>query len=115
MVVKGDKKLIDKYQHLSTNEMEIMQILIIFGRTFGLDIMDKVNEGRREFNLPEIGYGSFYGALKKLEREKFIKSSTPDTDKRRKYYQVTALGEETYQANFNYQNRLGQNTGSVLM
>ena len=91
-----------QYLHLSALENDILQILTAYGNTYGLKILDRMNEERKAYDLPEVGYGAFYGALKKLEREKLLKASSPEADKRRKYYNISALGEKTLSANNSY-------------
>ncbi|MGK7934047.1 MAG: PadR family transcriptional regulator [Microcystaceae cyanobacterium] len=88
---------------LSSLEMEIMTLVIANGKTYGLKVMDLLNKGRKENYLPEIPYGSFYPALKKLQREGLLKISQPELDKRKKHYEVTGLGESTYRVNANYE------------
>ena len=100
----------NKYLHLSSLEMDTMGILMIHGKTYGLSIMRLLNQGREKHNISEVGYGSFYPVLKKLEREKLIKSVPQETNKKRKDYVLTGLGERTYKANSDYRRRLFGNT-----
>lgn len=86
-----------------------MAILVRNGKTYGLKVMDLLNEGRKQNNLPEIPYGSFYPALKKLQREGLLKISAPESDKRKKHYQITGLGEQTYTANVSYETWVSSN------
>ncbi len=103
-----------QYLHLSALENEILQILTSYGNTYGLKILDRMNEERKTYNLLEVGYGAFYGALKKLEREKLIEASSPEADKRRKYYNITALGGNTLSANNRYRIALNSNIEPTL-
>lgn len=79
----------DKFLHLTALEMETMKVLIIDGKTYGLFVMHILNKGRETYKLPEIGYGTFYPVLKKLEREKLIKSVPQTENKKRKDYEKT--------------------------
>jgi DNA-binding PadR family transcriptional regulator len=103
----------DNLVHLSALELEIMQVLVPRGSTYGLEVLKLLNAGRRQHNLPEIQYGSFYPALKKLERAKLLDSDWGgDGDRasngaRRRYYQVNGLGQRTFRANDEYQRWVG--------
>ena len=50
----------DKFLHLTALEMETMRVLVIHGKTYGLSIMHILNKGRKTYQLPEVGYGTFY-------------------------------------------------------
>ena len=106
----------NKYLHLTSLEMETMRVLIIHGKTYGLSIMHFLNKGREKHKIPEVGYGSFYPVLKKLEREKLIESVPQETNKKRKDYILTGLGERTYEANSDYRHWLfNNNSGQILV
>lgn len=95
---------------LTSLELEIMQVLYDHGKVYGLKIMNALNEGRRQSDLPEIPYGSFYPALKKLGKSKLLDSEWgSDKDKtsngaRRRYYRINADGVSTLLANQEYSN-----------
>lgn len=80
---------------------------------YGLEVLKLLNQGRQAYKLSEIPYGSFYPALKKLEKAKILISDWgAESDKaesgrtksgaRRRYYKITPLGLRTYEANQNY-------------
>lgn len=75
---------------------------------YGLEVQKLLNQGRQLCKLPEIPYGSFYPALKKLEKAKILTSDWgTESDKaksgaRRRYYKITPLGLKTYEANEDY-------------
>ena len=89
-----------KFIRLTPNEIEILQVLFSeISEVYGLAIFKRINKARNDYNFNKIGYGSFYAALKKLEREELIKSSTPEKDQRKKHYVITGLGEKFLKQN----------------
>jgi DNA-binding PadR family transcriptional regulator len=89
---------------LTPNEQDILFILMNSTETiYGLEIFNKINENREINNFRKPGYGSFYAALKKLEREQLIESSTPGEDQRKKFYKITADGKNILNKNQEYQ------------
>lgn len=94
-----------KFIRLTPNELDILHILFADPRdVYGLAIFKRINKVRTsgDFNFGKIGYGSFYAALKKLEREGLITSSAPEEDKRKKYYGITNLGSKLLQVNVQF-------------
>jgi DNA-binding PadR family transcriptional regulator len=91
---------------LTPNEQDILFILMYSREIiYGLEIFNKIKKNREVKNVKQPGYGSFYAALKKLEREQLIKSSTPG-DKRKKFYKITADGKNIFHKNQDYQEYL---------
>lgn len=105
---KQTQRRMSKFIRLTALEFEIMQVLVAHKRLYGLKVMKLLNEGRKEYGLPEISYGSFYPALKKLETSKLLSSDWgSDNDKskrgsRRRYYEINPKGKKTYEANQEY-------------
>ena len=96
-----------KFIRLTPNELDILQVLIAsVSEVYGLAIFGLINDARNENDFNKVGYGSFYAALKKLEKEKLIISSTPEKDKRKKHYKITALGVECLSKNIYFTNNL---------
>lgn len=94
-----------KFIRLTPNELDILQVLIAsVSEVYGLAIFGLINDARNESDFNKVGYGSFYAALKKLEKENLIISSTPDKDKRKKHYKITALGEDSLEKNIKFIN-----------
>jgi PadR family transcriptional regulator, regulatory protein PadR len=94
---------------LTSIEMDVLSQLIYIGKElYGLELMNRINAARQEYELPDTQYGSFYPALQRLEREGLVKSHWGDeTDvsssgARRKYYSINGEGKTTYQANVSY-------------
>ena len=91
-------------------ELEELLLLALLGHPlYGLKIIEAVaeaSEGRRQ-----IGYGSLYPTLHRLQKEGFVEASwgkeTPQdrNGARRKYYRTTGLGQlalqDTYQTRAN--------------
>jgi PadR family transcriptional regulator, regulatory protein PadR len=99
----------DTKRLLTSIEIDVLsQLIYICKDLYGLDLMNRINAARREYDLPEVQYGSFYPALQRLEREGLVKSKwgdendTSSSGARRKYYSINAEGRITYEANNNY-------------
>ena len=102
-----------KFIRLTPNELDILQVLIAAAsEVYGLAIFKRVNEVRTtgNFDFDKIGYGSFYAALKKLERENLIKSSTPEKDQRKKHYKITPPGVNVFNENIRFMQALSSQT-----
>jgi DNA-binding PadR family transcriptional regulator len=66
---------------------------------YGLDIVEEVS--RRTAGEIRLGPGTLYNAVKKMLDAGLIKETNlagPDDDPRRRYYGITARGEQTLQA-----------------
>lgn len=64
-----------------------------FHKIYGLEILERLNEGRR---IP-VGFGSLYPTLNRLEKKGFVSWEWGDEQDqtggaRRKYYKVTGMG-----------------------
>lgn len=105
-----------KFIRLTPNELDILKVLIAeASEVYGLAIFKRVNKVRKanNFNFDSIGYGSFYASLKKLEREKLIKSSTPEKDQRKKHYKITLRGVNVFNENIRFIQFLNPQVGIV--
>ncbi|KGX92322.1 PadR family transcriptional regulator [Pontibacillus halophilus JSM 076056 = DSM 19796] len=65
----------------------------------GYGIMNKVDELSQ--GQVKLGPGTLYGALAKLEKQGVIKKLEQATDERRKHYELTSLGAEVVQLEYN--------------
>ena len=87
----------DKVVILTPLQLELLTVLIS-GKAYGLEILDRINKVRDKFNIPKLRIGSLYPTLQRLEdanlirgdhREEVAGSGTP----RRKYYEILAEGK----------------------
>lgn len=70
---------------------------------YGLDILDRINTIGLDYGIKEVGIGSLYPALKRLEKQGLIEGRWGDENlfeeksvaARRKYYSISGLGEES--------------------
>ena len=91
---------------LSAIDQDILTALL--GRElYGLEILEVLNEGRPL----QIGFGSLYPALNRLEKKKLVSWQWGDESDetggaRRKYYEVTALGATVLKDVQNYRAQL---------
>jgi PadR family transcriptional regulator, regulatory protein PadR len=90
---------------LSAQEEDILTMLL--GKElYGLQIMNAINQASQ--GKRDIGFGSLYPALNRLSKNGLLKSRWgEETDEesggaRRKYYQVTGLGERVLRETQNY-------------
>ena len=91
------KKKEQKVVVLTPLQLELLTVLIS-GEAYGLEILDRINKARDQFNIPKLRIGSLYPTLQRLEEAKLIKgehreevggNGTP----RRKYYKILAEGK----------------------
>ncbi len=66
---------------------------------YGLIILNTLNKANERAKRRQVGIGSLYPALKRMEKQGLLKSRWGDDDgesggARRRYYQVTALGRK---------------------
>ena len=78
----------------------------------GYGIMQDVEEvSKGEVNL---GPGTLYGALSKLEKQAVIQKTYVQEDERRKYYELTKLGKKVLQLEYNRLKSLVENSGELI-
>lgn len=89
---KGNKVVV-----LTPLQLELLTVLVS-GEAYGLQILDRINQARDQFNISKLRIGSLYPTLQRLEdanlirgehREEVAGNGTP----RRKYYQILAEGK----------------------
>lgn len=61
-----------EYVQLSTLQQQILVLLLAGNEICVLDLMSFMNKRRRMHGLPQITYGSFYPAIKRLELKDFV-------------------------------------------
>ncbi|NEO32081.1 MAG: helix-turn-helix transcriptional regulator [Symploca sp. SIO3C6] len=103
MGVKGNR---EEPVKLSAIDEDILTLLIGW-ELYGLQILDKLNNHRPI----RIGFGSLYPALNRLVKKGLVEWRWGDESEetggaRRKYYQVTGLGEYTLKQVQNYRQLL---------
>jgi PadR family transcriptional regulator, regulatory protein PadR len=95
---------------------------------YGLDILDRINTIGLDYGMKEIGIGSLYPTLKRLEKQGLIEGRWGNETlveensgaARRKYYRISALGEASLREVREFKNKLdgsilgGQNNGLPL-
>lgn len=79
---------------------------------YGLDILDRLNVANEKINRRQIGVGSLYPALKRMEQQGLLKSRWGDDQDnsggaRRRYYTITALGKKALTDTWHYRQQLG--------
>lgn len=76
-----------------TLDMLVLKSLQL-GAMHGWGITERLEQGSR--NVLQVGQGSLYPALYRLERQGFIASAwgTSDNNRRARYYSLTATGRE---------------------
>ncbi|GGA78311.1 PadR family transcriptional regulator [Ornithinibacillus halotolerans] len=78
----------------------------------GYGIMQDVEEvSKGEVNL---GPGTLYGALSKLEKQAVIQKIYVQEDERRKYYELTKLGKKVLQLEYNRLKSVVENSGELI-
>jgi PadR family transcriptional regulator, regulatory protein PadR len=97
-MVKKEKKSKElKPVKLSAIDEDILTVLKTQGEQYGLEILDYLNLEREKILGSELGFGSLYPALNRLEKKGVIEWRWGNEDEvsggaRRKYYKINALG-----------------------
>lgn len=105
---------------LSATEEDILTV--IWGHSqgvYGLDILNRINRANKETNRREIGVGSLYPALKRMEQQGLVTARWGEEalgeesgGARRRYYAISADGEQALIATQQYRQQLS--SSSVL-
>jgi PadR family transcriptional regulator, regulatory protein PadR len=96
---------------------------------YGLDILDRINTVGLDYGMKEIGIGSLYPALKRLEKQGLIEGRWGDENlfeeksvaARRRYYHISGLGKASLKEVKDFKNKLDgtipgiQNNAFVLI
>jgi PadR family transcriptional regulator, regulatory protein PadR len=99
---------------LSATEEDILSV--IWGHAqgvYGLDILNRINKANKENNRREIGIGSLYPALKRMEQQGLVNARWGEEalgeesgGARRRYYTISADGELSLIATQEYRKQL---------
>jgi PadR family transcriptional regulator, regulatory protein PadR len=102
---------------LSATEEDILTV--IWGYTqgvYGLDILSRINKANKQTNRREIGVGSLYPALKRMEQQGLITgrwgesaSGEESGGARRRYYAISSEGETALTTTQQYRQQLASN------
>jgi PadR family transcriptional regulator, regulatory protein PadR len=102
---------------LSATEEDILTV--IWGHSqgvYGLDILNRINKANRETNRREIGVGSLYPALKRMEQQGLVTARWGEEalgeesgGARRRYYAISADGEIALSTTQQYRQQLAPN------
>lgn len=81
-------------EHMTTEQLALLRVLMD-GRGYGLELMDRVRE--HTHGKVKLGQGSMYPALRELESAGFVTSFEADAspergDRPRRYYKLTSAG-----------------------
>ena len=101
MANKESKK--NKPIKLSAIDQDVLTVLKTQGEQYGLEILDCLNLDRQKTLGSELGFGSLYPALNRLEKKGMIEWRWGDESEvsggaRRKYYRINALGVRSLDA-----------------
>ncbi len=77
---------------------EDLLIALLGEDLYGLELLEKVNQARNKVGMKELGIGSLYPCLKRMEEAKLIRGEFRERvagqdSPRRKYYKLLGLGE----------------------
>ncbi len=97
MTKKEKKSKTLKPVKLSAIDEDVLTVLKTQGELYGLEILDCLNLDREKVLGSELGFGSLYPALNRLEKKGLIEWRWGDENEvsggaRRKYYKINALG-----------------------
>jgi DNA-binding PadR family transcriptional regulator len=109
-VIKSSGVKSNDNNSLSTLEEDILTILASHPELYGLQIskaIEQASDGKRQ-----IGFGSLYPALRRLENKKFVASRWENDNSearggaRRRYYKITASGLNVLRENQTFRTKL---------
>jgi PadR family transcriptional regulator, regulatory protein PadR len=99
---------------LSATEEDILTV--IWGHAqgvYGLNILNRINRANKETSRREIGVGSLYPALKRMEQQGLVTARWGEEalgeesgGARRRYYSISAEGEQALIATQQYRQQL---------
>jgi DNA-binding PadR family transcriptional regulator len=95
---------------LSALEEDILTALI-GQRLYGLELLDILNQARQKQGMRDLGVGSLYPTLKRIEEQKLIEGEWGEAvaeSTRRRYYRVTAEGETAITRTQAYRRKLAE-------
>lgn len=99
---------------LSATEEDILSVLWKKAQgVYGLDLLNRINKANQETNRREIGVGSLYPALKRMEQQGLITGRWGEEalgeesgGARRRYYSISGDGEKALTSTQEYREQL---------
>lgn len=80
---------------ISALEEDLLTVILNQGKIYGLEIRDVLNQARQKQGMRDLGVGSLYPTLKRMEEQKLIKGEWGEAvtnSTRRRYYTISADG-----------------------
>lgn len=79
---------------------------------YGLEVLNKLNEANQRVKRRNIGIGSLYPALKRMEQQgllrgKWGEEGSSSGGARRRYYCITAMGQQALNDTWRYRQAIG--------
>jgi PadR family transcriptional regulator, regulatory protein PadR len=106
---------------LSATEEDILTVIWGFSQgVYGLDILNRINRANQETKRREIGVGTLYPALKRMEQQGLISGRWGERigeesgGARRRYYSISADGAAALQSTQFYRQKLSLNPLSFI-
>ena len=101
---------------ISPIDQDILTVLKAQGELYGLKILDVLNLDREEKLGNQLGFGTLYPSLNRLEKKGLIdwrwgEETEESGGARRKYYRINGLGERSLRAVEQYRAGLAGNFG----
>ncbi|MEM9219420.1 MAG: helix-turn-helix transcriptional regulator [Cyanobacteria bacterium P01_F01_bin.150] len=108
---------------LSALEEDLLTVIRKYSEgIYGLDLLGQVNTANKKHKRRQIGVGSLYPALKRMEKQGLVtarwgedhEESEASSGARRRYYSITGLGTSALEDTWLYRTQLGAPWGQVL-
>jgi PadR family transcriptional regulator, regulatory protein PadR len=102
---------------ISATEEDILTLILPYAKqgVYGLDIFNRINKANKETERREIGLGSLYPALKRMEQQGLIEGRWGEEalgeesgGARRRYYSISDDGKKALTATQLYRQQLSE-------
>lgn len=106
---------------LSALEEDLLTVIRRYSEgIYGLDLLGQLNTANKKLKRRQIGVGSLYPALKRMEKQGLLKARWGEDDDesggaRRRYYSITGLGSSALEDTWMYRQQLGAPWGLALL
>ena len=105
---------------LSALEEDLLTVIQGYSEgIYGVELLNQINNASEKLKRRQIGVGSLYPALKRMEKQGLVKARWGEDGDgtggaRRRYYSITGLGTNALKDTWLYRQQLGAPWGVVF-